>query len=46
MNGIEERRQQETWRPFGRRRSDKAKIMFVVNILAAILMVTIGYLIR
>jgi hypothetical protein len=48
MNGnevIEEKRQRETWRLFGKRRKDKAKTMLFINVLAAVAMVVVRYLI-
>jgi hypothetical protein len=45
LSGTPDQRQTKKWRLFGRRRDDKARLMLIINSIAAVLMVLIGYLI-
>jgi hypothetical protein len=45
LTGAPDARQKVKFRLFGKRRSDRAKLMLIINSVAAFLMVLIGYLI-
>jgi hypothetical protein len=44
ISSMPEQRQRVKFRLLGRRRSDKAKLIFIINSLIAICMVVVGYL--
>jgi hypothetical protein len=45
LTGIPEQRQKASFRPFGKRRKDKARLMLIINLCAAILMVLVRWVI-